>query len=493
MYRLMLYYLIALLIIAGLLGWFGILPYNPLAIAISVLLFTGICWVTNTIFARTFKTPTNYESVYISALILALVITPIRSIHDLPFFFWVAVLSIASKYILAIFNKHIFNPVAFGLVITSIGISQSATWWVGTAAMLPFVLIGGMLIVRKLQRYDMVFSFIITALLTCFVFSLTGGTNLMTVLRQLTLSSPLFFFSFVMLTEPLTTPPTNRLQIYYGTLIGFLFAPQFHLFNIYTTPESALIWGNVFSYLVSPKRKLILKLKEKIQLAPDIVDFVFQTNKRFNFLPGQYLEWTLAGTNPDTRGNRRYFTIASSPTESTIRMGVRFYNPASSFKKALLSLNENSQIVASQLAGDFVLPKDKSQKLVFIAGGIGITPFRSMLKYLIDKNEKRDIVLFFVNKNAGDIVYKDVFRQAGEKLGIKVVYALTDLASVPLNWKGEKGRVSREMLKREVPDFRERLFYVSGPRSMVTGFEKVLRDLEIEKKRIVTDFFPGFA
>ena len=93
-------------------------------------------------------------------------------------------------------------------------------------------------------------------------------------------------------------------------------------------------------------------------------------------------------------------------------------------------------MIAGQIAGDFTLPDDPEQKLVFIAGGIGITPFRSMLKYLLDTNQRRDIVLLYANKTANEIAYKDILSEAQTKLGIQVFYTLTDTEALPRNWRG---------------------------------------------------------
>ena len=101
-------------------------------------------------------------------------------------------------------------------------------------------------------------------------------------------------------------------------------------------------------------------------------------------------------------------------------MGVKFYDKPSTYKKTLISLNNGGIVVAGQLAGDFTLPEEKDKKLVFIAGGIGVTPFRSMIKYLVDNNEKRDIVIFYSNKRFNDIAYKDIFDQAEKKLALKL-------------------------------------------------------------------------
>lgn len=484
-YRLMLYFLVCLLLVATALSVFGILSFNPVAIVFSAVFLTIVCWVANTVFARIFEAQTNLESVYISALILALIMTPARTFQDALLLGLVAVLSQGSKYILAIGKKHIFNPAAFAVFLSAVTLNYSASWWVGTAWMMPFVLAGGLLIARKIRRFNMVIAFLIAALVLILGSSLSRGIDALSIVQQIILETPILFFAFVMLTEPQTTPPGRIWRMVYGGLVGLLF--------VYFTPETVLLAGNVFSYIISPKEKLLLTLKEKIQIAPDIYDFVFGVSQRFNFLPGQYMEWTYAHKNPDSRGTRRYFTIAASPTEGNLRIGVKFYPNGSSFKKNLLAMQNKEQIVASQLSGEFTLPKDVSKKLCFIAGGIGITPFRSMVKSLLDTNQKRNIVLLFSNKLASDIVYDNIFDKAFQKLGIKTVYVLTDTADVPKEWSGRVGFIDAKVIQEEVPDYLDRIFYISGPHSMVDAFEKVLKGLGIAGNQIKIDFFPGYA
>ncbi len=493
MYRLVHYSLIVLLCIAGVFGFFGLLPYSPFAIATSSVFLVIICWVTNKIFSNIFKAPTSSESYYITALILACILSPIISVHSLPLFIWAGVLSMSSKYILAINKKHIFNPVAISVVLTSFGFGSSASWWVGNSILMPFIILGGLLIVRKIKRWDLVFSFLIVAVITTVALGLLRGTSITLTINQLLLNSALFFFAFVMLTEPMTTPPTKFLQILYGGLVGFLFSPQIHLGSIYSTPELALVIGNVFSYLVSPKQKLLLYLSEKRQLGSNIIDFIFTSSRSMVFTPGQYMEWTLPHKGVDSRGNRRYFTIASSPTEDNLRLGIRFSPKSSSFKQKMINMDESTPIVAGQLAGDFTLPKNPHTKLVFIAGGIGITPFRSMAKYLIDNNEKRDIVLLYSNKNISEIAYEDVFEEARNKLSMKTIFTLTDQESIPRGWSGKVGKIDAKTIQEEVPDYQNRIFYLSGPQAMVKAFDKTLKEMGIPPRHIKKDFFPGFV
>lgn len=249
----------------------------------------------------------------------------------------------------------------------------------------------------------------------------------------------------------------------------------------------------LLAFAAHHNNKLTLSLKETTKIADNTYGFWFASDRRLDFKPGQYLEWTLDHKQPDNRGKRRFFTIASSPTETGIRLGTKFNPNSSTFKQALAKMKPGDQIIASQLAGNFTLPPDPGQKLVLIAGGIGITPFRSMIKYLIDTKEKRDIVLMYSNNKIEDIAYKEVLDQAQKQLNIKTIYVLTDLTAIPTNWQGEQGFIAAQMITKNIPDYQDRLFYISGPHSMVVGAVEALKLLKIPSDRIKTDFFPGFA
>lgn len=452
-----------------------------------------VCYLTNRLFSRIFEAPTNVESVYITALILACIVAPFTTFADLGVLFWASVLAIASKYILAVKKKHIFNPAAIAVLILYFAIGHGANWWIGNAFMTPFIIVGGLLVLRKTRREYMALSFYASSLLIIVFFALQGGTPLLRTFDQVFFHSSFFFFAYVMLTEPLTSPPTRNLQMLFGFFVGMLFPPQVHILGLYFTPELALISGNVLSYFISPKQRLLLRLHEEIKIAPDIIDFIFKPQVPLRYTAGQYLEWTFPHPKTDSRGNRRYFTLASSPTEDTLRIGVKFYDNGSSYKRSMLTMDQSMPVVASQLAGDFILPKDQSKKLVFVAGGIGITPFRSMLKFLCDTQEKRDIITLFSNKYVEDIVYKDVLDEAEEKLGIRTIYTLTDTEKIPQNWEGERGRITSEIIMRQISDWQERTYYLSGPHVMVTGFEKTLLEMGVSRSHIKKDFFPGFV
>lgn len=497
MYKLLFYYLIALILIAIGLSFAGVLNISAGQIIVSTVVLVIACWLINKVFAAIFNAPTNVESVYITALILVLIIPPATDgnvLEHLTFLLAASGLAMASKYILTIRNKHIFNPAAIAVALTALGPRQSADWWIGTSVMLPYVLIGGVLLVRKIHRGRMVITFFISALIATSLYSLLSKENVLTTLHQTVSTSALFFLGFVMLTEPLTTPPTKGKQTWYAILVGFLFPPQFHILSLYSTPELALIAGNVFSYIISPKAKLLPKLKQKLRLTPDSIDFIFSPNyKNFSYIPGQYMEWTLPHNGTDSRGNRRYFTLASSPTEEDIRIGVKFYDKSSSYKEALLNMNHDTLVVAAQVTGDFTMPKDPKTRLVFIAGGIGITPYRSMIKYLIDTKQARPITMLYSARTVDDFAYKDLFEQANKELGIKTIYYVTSKNVSSSHERVRSGRITAEGIKHDIAEYKDSLFYISGTQSMVKGIQKTLASIGIPKHQIKVDYFSGYT
>ena len=115
----------------------GILPFNAGYILASTLFLVAVSVLANELFARVLRVAPNTESVYITALILALIISPTDTFSNLGFLAWAAVLSTACKYLVAFRRRHLFNPAAFAVVLTSFALGQSATWWVGSASADP--------------------------------------------------------------------------------------------------------------------------------------------------------------------------------------------------------------------------------------------------------------------------------------------------------------------------------------------------------------------
>jgi ferredoxin-NADP reductase len=296
-----------------------------------------------------------------------------------------------------------------------------------------------------------------------------------------------------MLTEPLTSPKRFDRRAWYAVIAAFFFLPQLTIFGFTINPETALLIANLFSFIVSPSFKLDLRLREQTELAPGIFAFNFRKPKWLRHKPGQFMEFTIPVKHSDDRGNRRYFSIASSPTEDTFMFAARFPDRPSAYKRTLEMAQPGDRFIASELSGDFMLPKKRMCPLAFIAGGIGITPFRGMIKYLSDSGERRDVVLFYSNYRAEEIVFDDVLREARDRVGLRVVHTLTDCENVPKDWCGKIGFIDDRMIAEAVPDYDRRHFMISGSLKMVETMKGVLRRLGVPAGRIQTDFFPGYA
>ena len=491
---------LAVLAVLGLgLSFAGILPLNGWHMLASLAILLIACGLSNILFGKIFSAPINKESFLITALILFLILAPVSSISAGLLTAVAGLAAIASKFVITAYRRHIFNPAALGAFLIGFSGITATTWWVGSAVMLPAVIIVGLLIAKKIRRLTMFVCFLLAALATALVANWSNPATIIDVLRITIISGPAIFFGTIMLTEPLTAPPTRNLRAIYAVIAGILFSTPFHIGPVYNTPELTLLLANLFSYAVSPKKKLILTLKEKIQMAPLVWNFIFTPSEPLQFQPGQYLEWTLGHTS-DNRGIRRYFTIASSPTEPDIHLGVKIPEQASSFKTKLLNLQPGDQVLAGHLSGDFILPVSSPQapqKIVGIAGGIGITPFRSMIKYLADQNTQPsqgtllDMVLFYACANPEEFVYNDILYE-GSKAGVKTIPILSGSKDAPKTWSGRTGFITKELIEDEVEDYQNRIYYLSGPNVMVDSYKKLLRSMGISRSQIMTDYFPGY-
>lgn len=502
MYRVVMYGLLVLALVSIIFGATGILYYKPLNLLGSLLLFIFVCYLSNLLFAKMLKAPVNAESSLITALILFFIFDPLSKPDQVFTIIIASLIAMASKYVLAFKRKHIFNPAAISAVILgmlgTIGslemIGDDALWWVGADVLLPVVAIIGFLIVRKIRRFRMVLPFLAVALVSIAIVGVfINNVPATDAVMQALLSFPLIFFATVMLTEPWTSPHRNNHRIIYAVIIGMLFAAQFEFGPIFSTPELALVLGNIYAFIVSPKQRLFLSLKEKRKIAEGMYEFIFKPDQKLAFLPGQYLEWTIPLARTDGRGNRRYFTIASSPGDPDIRLGVRIQDKGSStFKQTLQNMKPGDTMDASQLTGDFTLPEDKGRKLVFIAGGIGVTPFRSMIQDMLDKKETREVVFLYTVPHPNELAYRDIFERAGRELNLKYYYVVTRPENAPADWTGKKGRIDETMIKEVAPDFKDRHYYLSGPNAMVVTYRQLLLKIGVPWKNIHTDFFPGF-
>lgn len=492
MYRLLVAYLGALVAAAFILGFFGLVPAEPTALAFSLVVVLAVSEIVHRLFAAIFAVPPNRESTLITALIIVLLMKPVTA-ADLPGVGGLAAAAgwaVASKYLIRLRGRHVFNPAAFGVVLTGLLLTQPATWWVTASPwLLPLVIAGGVLVVHKVRRAAMVLA-AIAAYVAVAVVLAPKDSNLTDLLLSLVQTS-ILFLSFAMLTEPLTAPAGRWRGVLFGLVVGGLSAPGLTIGPVYLTPEIALCVGNVLGLLITRRDRMTATLKWVEEGANNVLDLVFEPDRKLKFRPGQYLEWTLDLRDSDQRGNRRHFTIASAPEEGNLRIGVRISPEPSAFKRAMRLLKAGDRVQVGQLGGDFVLPFSKKRKLAFLAGGVGITPFRSMVNHMVLRGEARPAMLFYAANQMAEFAYRDIFAKAETTIGLKTVYVVRSDEALPEGV--ERGVIDEALLRRTLPDFRERLFYVSGPPPMVRAMRQTLRIMGVPRRRIRTDFFPGLS
>jgi ferredoxin-NADP reductase/Na+-translocating ferredoxin:NAD+ oxidoreductase RnfD subunit len=483
---------------ATILSFFGVLDYVWWHILADMMLFIGFCWGINALFGKVFKVKTNYESQFISAEILTLIVGPVHPWNSLLAIFLISLLAMASKYILAYGKRHIFNPAGVGVLASALLSGQGASWWIGGRWMLTFVAIGSFIVLQKLRWFHLFISFLVTYVATLVVTLAAQGADnsvILLSLRASILDSALVFFAAIMLVEPLTAPRGTKARMAYGAFVGVIIVLHQTYWPIewptYALSfETGLLVGNLATFVFSRKtERQTLKLLEKVPEAKDTYSFWFEPLRKFDFVPGQYLEWMLAHPKQDSRGARRFFTISASPTQDRLRLITRLYPNPSTFKQALMALKPGDEITVSGLEGEFTMPKEQNKKLVFIAGGVGIAPFLSVFKYLSDRNERRDIVLMYANKTKDDIAFASEIKAAAG-VGVRSIDVITE---PPAGWTGRSGFITQDMIKQDVPDWKERTFYVSGPEPMVLNYEKMLKQMGLPSSQVIRDYFPGYT
>lgn len=220
-----------------------------------------------------------------------------------------------------------------------------------------------------------------------------------------------------------------------------------------------------------------LILIEKRQEAKDVTSFIFKPEVQFSWKAGQFLRYTLLHDNSDERGQDRYFTIASATFENNVMLTTR--EGVSSFKRALFSLPVGGQILAEGPKGNFVV-NDPDLNYIFIAGGIGITPYRAILLDLEHNKLPINVKLLYGNQNP-DFVFKTELDDLDKKY---------DTFSV--RYFVEPERIGESAIKDALRDFNDPLFYISGPKPMVDAFKNMLQGMGISQEHIKLDYFPGY-
>ncbi len=227
---------------------------------------------------------------------------------------------------------------------------------------------------------------------------------------------------------------------------------------------------------------------KKEKLNSDTYSFYFKrTEKSRDFVAGQYFEIYLPIKNPDERGRDRVFTCCSSPTEKDHYM-ITTRIIESSFKKELVKLKKGELVRFNGPWDDLNFDEKEKSSQVFLAGGIGITPFHSITKYMIDKKLNLPTVLFVSWKKKENMVFDDFFRKAEKTLpNFKYIPTFTDE-----KWKEETGRIDEKMIKKYVKDIKNSRYRIAGPPAMVKALKETVKGLGVSKENIIAEEFEGY-
>ncbi len=235
-----------------------------------------------------------------------------------------------------------------------------------------------------------------------------------------------------------------------------------------------------------------IKLKDKKEIAEGTMAFYFEKPKGFEFKAGQFNDWTI--TNPvenDNEGNTRAFSIASAPSENYLMFASRMRKTA--FKNNLKNMTIETEIKIEGPFGDFTLHNDVSRPAVLLAGGIGITPFRSIILQTTAEKTPHKIFLFYSNRRPQDAAFLEELENTDkESLNFKMVATMTNTAGTMIKWGGETGYINQEILSRYLDNLSKPIHYIAGPPTMVLAMKTMLNQSGINDDDIHIEEFAGY-
>jgi ferredoxin-NADP reductase len=232
------------------------------------------------------------------------------------------------------------------------------------------------------------------------------------------------------------------------------------------------------------------RVKEKTEVAKGTLMVIFDLQgEQVGFVPGQYFWVELPDRGyHDERGLRRHISIVTSPNERGV-MGLATRLRESAFKHTLAQLEVGDEVVVEEPKGDFQLPDDTSKEYVFVAGGIGITIFRSMLKYIAEENLPYRITLVYSNRDVESTAFLDEMRELEKQIeGMRMVLTMTDDPT----WEGDSRRIDAEFLRELVGDLGGPTYLVSGPPAMVNAVADSLEAAGVPEDQVLRSKFAGY-
>ena len=467
----------------------GGLPQSPLDLATSLVLCVGASVISNRVCAAVAHAPTRHASALATGLLLFFLLWPAATATDMLAATLAAVLANASKYLLVARGRRLVNPAAFGAVVVAVAGIGAPVWWVANSWMLPLVLVGGLVVLRRAGGTEIALVVGAIALIGTVLRLALTGTAPLDAFPTAVVSYPVVFLALFMATEPLTLPPLRRQRMMVAALMGVLVCLPVtaHLgaWAFTLGPEAAIVGANLVSWALAGRGAAgALEIVEIHRPTPTIAEVVLAPGRPLNFHAGQYVELTV-GTGMAIAGNRRVFSLVSAPQEASgerprLRVAFRVPPHPSAFKTQLLSLSGGAVVRGEGIRGEFLLPEDSSVPVLMVARGIGVTPFLSQLRDLDARGEERDVVLLYVVRDPADAAL--VEGMGGP--GVRVV-VISDEG-------GRSGERRNGVLDpaRHCPDLTSRQAFVSGAPDFVRRTRSDLAQAGVVSVR--TDTFSGY-
>lgn len=229
------------------------------------------------------------------------------------------------------------------------------------------------------------------------------------------------------------------------------------------------------------------KVIEKIKRTPTVMSFRFLPEKKINFIAGQFLQFIFDRADLNNRELNKFISFSSSPTKEYFEITKRLSD--SSFSNKLKNLNLNDEVAFNAPLGNCVLD-EKREKILFLIGGIGITPVISITEYILDKKIPIDIILLYSNKTEEEIAFKKELEDWGNNKNIKIFFVITDAKPKDNNYIN--GYINKDLISEKASDYKERDVFIFGPPKMVSAMKDMCIELGCKKEFIKTESFIGY-
>jgi len=348
--------------------------------------------------------------------------------------------------------------------------------------LLPYVAVGALIVAYRSSVVTIALAYIVVAIALRTIQFVSFGLPFWDALTTIIGSLPIVFAAGFMLSEPQTLPPRWWQRLLVAGVAAAVASWPFTLGPVYSSPELGLIVANVIAFFFGARRAIRLTVTGVDRPSRGVVELRMRPRVPVAHEPGQAIELALPGGPRDFRGRRRVLSIASAPGEPELRVAFGMPANASAAKRSLAALEPGAQLVATRVFGDFTSPRRGGQ-VVLVAGGIGITPFLSMLRAATPDD---DLVLVY--RSSEEI---PPFIDELADLDHRVVLSCP-VAPEPMPegwvWLGP-GRFDAEDLAAVIPDLPGRTAYISGPPAMVASLTAALRRVGVARVR--RDVFSG--